>query len=477
MYRRNMANKTPRTPPPSLTKKHQAKLQREQMWRRWLIIGTAIVVVLVIGILLYGLVFQSVIQANQPIASVDKQNISTRSWQDRVRFQRANLLSNAQQTFQFAQAFTDPSFQSSFASQLQQIKLQLDSVSLGTQILNTMVDDLVIQKEAAKKGIAVSEPEVRKRFEETFGYYLEGTPTEKPTEAPIPTSTLNPLQLTLIPPTATPQPTTEPTNTPEAAPTEIPAANVTPTATLILPTPTTVTNPTATALPTATANTVEGSGYYTQTVDNFKTNFGMNEATFRDTLLQIIRAQLYREKVEEAVYADANISRTEPQVWARHILVADEQTAKDIYTRIQNGEDFCALAAEFSTDESNKATCGDLSWFSKDQMAAEFEKAAFALKVGEVSQPVKTSFGYHIIQSLGNEERPLSDSAFQSLQLTTFQDWLDARKGEYTIVMKDDLIAERVPTEPAWPAIFDTFITQAQQQVPTPVVEVPTPAP
>ncbi len=472
-----MANKNLKTPQPSLTKKHQAKLQREQMWRRWLIVGTIVVITLVVGLLVYGIFFQNLIQARQPIASVDQQNISSKSWQDRVRFQRANLLSNAQQTYQFAQAFGDPSFQASFASQMQQIKLQLDSVSLGTQILNTMVDDIVIQKEAAKKGIVISDAELRKGFEETFGYFLGGTPTAAPTEAPIATSTLSPLQLTLIPPTATPQPTLEATATSQTEPTTLPKTDVTPTATLILPTPTTVANPTATALPTATAINVEGSEYYKQTVGNFDSNFGMSEANFRATLLQVLKAQLYRTKVQETILAEQNISKTEPQVWARHILVADEQQAKDIYDRLQKGEDFCKLAAEFSTDDSNKNSCGDLNWFGKNQMVTEFESAAFALKVGEISQPVKTSFGYHIIQSLGNEERPLTDSAYQSLQLTKFQEWLDARKAEYTIVTKDDLVPERVPTEPVWPAIFDAFITQAQAQQPTPVVVEPTPAP
>jgi len=472
MYRQNMAIKTPKTPPPTLTKKHQAKMQREQMWRRWLIIGTVVVLVLVVGILLYGLVFQTLIQANQPIASVDNQKISTRSWQNRVRFQRANLLSNAQQTYQFAQAFNDPSFQASFASQMQQVKLQLDSISLGTQVLNTMLDDIVIQNEAAKKNIVISETELNKSFEETFGYFLAGTPTAQLTETPIPTSTLSSLQMTLIPPTSTPQPTETASANAETTATQ--QVDQTPTATLILPTPA---NPTATSLPTATPDKVEGSEYYKQTVSNFDTSFGVNETEFRATLLQILKAQLYRNKVQETVLSELDLSKTEPQVWARHILVADEQQAKDIYDRLQKGEDFCKLAAEFSTDESNKNTCGDLNWFGKNQMATEFETAAFALKVGEISQPVKTQFGYHIIQSLGNEERPLTDSAYQSLQLTKFQEWLDGRKADYTIETKDDLIPLRVPTEPAWPAIFDSFITQAQQQQPTPVVVEPTPAP
>ena len=186
-----MANNPTKSSTPAPTKKHLARMQREQMWRRWLIIGTIVVLVLVIGVLLYGFVFQSFIQSRQAVAIVDEQKITSGSWQARVRFQRANLLNNAQQTFQFAQAFSDPSFQSSFASQLQQIKFQLDPTSLGQQVLSTMIDEIIIAKEAAKKGITVSDAEVDKLFSDTFGYYPNGTPTSKPTEAPIATSTLS----------------------------------------------------------------------------------------------------------------------------------------------------------------------------------------------------------------------------------------------------------------------------------------------
>ncbi len=448
-----MSNKTSQTStPPTLTKKHLAKLQREQMYRRYLIIGTVVVLVLVAGILLYGLVFQPIIKSNQAVAQVDSQKITMQEWQRRTRFQRANLLNSAENTYQFARSFSDPSFQSSFASQLQQIKLQLDAQTLGKDVLDSMVEDIVIQKQAEKLGVTVSQAEVQQNFDNVFGYYPNGTPTSKPTLAPMATSTLSLLQLTMIPPTATPLPT-------EVV-----------TATQVLPTPTETAIPTATSLPTATSQptatpkTVEGLDVYAQTIKSFDTNFGVNEQQFRSILFDVLKAQLYREKVQEAVLAQENVSRTEPQVWARHLLVADEQQAKDVYDRLQKGEDFCKLAAELSTDTSNKDQCGDLGWFGKGQMVQEFEDAAFALKVGGTSQPVKTSFGYHIIQSLGNEERPLTDSAYQSAQLSKFNEWLDARKAEHTITINEELWKANVVTEPAWPDAFDLFITQAQQQ-------------
>jgi len=459
-----MPNNSTKTPTPQITKKHLARLQREKLYRRWLIIGTVVVVVLVASVLIYGLILQPYLQSQQAMATVDQYKISTKLWQEHARFQRANLINQAERTYQFAQAFTDPSFQSSFASQLEQYKNELDPSTLGKQVLDVMVDDYVIEKEANKRGINVTDAELKTSFNDTFGYFPNGTPTSAPTLAVIPTSTLSPLQLTLTAPTPTAVITA--TQTVTTTQTVTPTLTVTPT--VVVPTetatPTEVANPTATPIPTATPNTVEGLDAYKSTIKTFDTTYGLNETSFRNILTELLKSQLYRQRLQDSVLAELKLSRTQPEVWARHILVADEQTAKDIYDRLQKGENFCKLAAEYSTDTSNKDTCGDLGWFGKNKMVKEFEDAAFALKVGEISQPVKSQFGYHIIQSLGNEDRPLSDTDFQTLEQTQFQTWLDTQKKNYKITTHDELVAARAPTTPVWPTVLDDFISQAQQQ-------------
>ena len=83
---------------------------------------------------------------------------------------------------------------------------------------------------------------------------------------------------------------------------------------------------------------------------------------------------------------------------ASHILVEDEETAKEIKEKLDNGEDFAKLAKEYSKDSANAENGGNLGTFSKGQMVKEFEDAVFSLKEGEISNPVKTQFGYHIIK-------------------------------------------------------------------------------
>lgn len=85
------------------------------------------------------------------------------------------------------------------------------------------------------------------------------------------------------------------------------------------------------------------------------------------------------------------------KVHALHILVKTEAEANELLFDLKRGKDFGEVARTRSLCPSGKKG-GDLGWFGKGQMVPEFDKAAFSLKVGEISKPVKTKFGYHIIK-------------------------------------------------------------------------------
>lgn len=97
-----------------------------------------------------------------------------------------------------------------------------------------------------------------------------------------------------------------------------------------------------------------------------------------------------------------------PQIKARHILVADEAKAKEVKSKLDGGAKFEDLAKEYSTDGS-AANGGELGWFGAGDMVAEFEEAAYALKVNEISQPVKSEHGYHIIEVTEKKEKKSFD--------------------------------------------------------------------
>jgi len=115
------------------------------------------------------------------------------------------------------------------------------------------------------------------------------------------------------------------------------------------------------------------------------------------------------EATIEAYYqAHLNDFTIPEQVHARHILLGSEKQAKQVLRSLRKGKDFAALASEFSRDDVTKPRGGDLNWFPRGVMVKAFEEAAFKLnKAGEVSAPVKTDFGWHIIELLGKKPASL----------------------------------------------------------------------
>jgi peptidyl-prolyl cis-trans isomerase C len=101
--------------------------------------------------------------------------------------------------------------------------------------------------------------------------------------------------------------------------------------------------------------------------------------------------------------------KPEQEIKARHILVETEDEAKDIKAELDGGADFAKLATEKSKDKN--AEGGNLGFFTRGQMLKPFEDAAFALDVGQISDPVKTSFGWHVIevQEKRDQELPTFD--------------------------------------------------------------------
>lgn len=422
-----------------VTLSNQSKQART---RRLVMTGTIVVAILVLAIILFGLLDTLVLQGNRTVATVNGEKIPLDEFQGRVRYTRNSLVMSYMQNLPMYQAFaSDPQLAAQFGAQLQQILAQLDPTGaeqLGQSVLDQMITEKLIMQQAATRGINVSQDEINKALQEAFAYYPEGTlvPTSTPTVAP--TSTLSALQLTLLPPTATPLPTSTP------MPTE--GTTVTPTAT----------EAPASSLPTSEATETPIPTPTEYTVDVYNANYqeylnGLKEIDFSEAdLRQIITISLTNRKLFDAWLLENPVAPTEERVWARHILVADEATAKEVADKLDKGEDFAKLAAEYSTDTGNKDRGGDLGWFGKGQMVAPFEAAAWPLEVGQISEPVQTDFGYHIIQVLGHEDRPLTNSERRTAEQNAYNDWLKGLRTDET-VKTFDLWKTNVPLTPSVP--------------------------
>lgn len=103
------------------------------------------------------------------------------------------------------------------------------------------------------------------------------------------------------------------------------------------------------------------------------------------------------EEVRTFFDSNSHLFAQQEMVRARHILVKTEDEAKALRQQLVDGADFAELAQQHSTDTGSAVRGGDLGWFGRGVMVEPFEKAAFALEVGEISEPVETSFGYHLI--------------------------------------------------------------------------------
>jgi foldase protein PrsA len=156
-------------------------------------------------------------------------------------------------------------------------------------------------------------------------------------------------------------------------------------------------------------------------LDEFLESMGLTEADMET----IIRGGLMQEKMLDAHGGPKEME----QVHARHILVETEEEGDVVLAEIEEGEDFAALAAEYSTDTGSKDDGGDLGWFPRGVMVAEFEEAAFGLEIGEISELVKTEFGYHVIEVLEKEVRDLEPQFLQAFQQKAFDEWFAEQEG------------------------------------------------
>ncbi|GAB4571340.1 MAG: hypothetical protein Kow0077_07780 [Anaerolineae bacterium] len=136
-----------------------------------------------------------------------------------------------------------------------------------------------------------------------------------------------------------------------------------------------------------------------------------------------IRSALLTTKIRDLVVAA--VPDVVEQVHARHILVSTAEEAQAVYQQLLEGADFGELAFQHSRDVSTRELGGDLGWFAKEQLTEPVvAEVAFALEPGQISEPVASRLGYHIIQTLDHvQDRPLDDLARVTLYEMTFERW------------------------------------------------------
>lgn len=168
------------------------------------------------------------------------------------------------------------------------------------------------------------------------------------------------------------------------------------------------------------------------------------------------KAKVTDQEVKD--YYDKNKADFAPinQIRASHILLKTEEEAKKAYERLKKGEDFVQIAKKSSIDKGSVKKGGDLGYISKGQMVREFESAALKLKPGEISEPVKTQLGYHIIKvtdkKMGKviDFEQVKDLLSQRLsakkQKEVFDSYMEGLKKSYKVDINKDALLKLTPS-------------------------------
>ncbi|WLG16866.1 peptidylprolyl isomerase [Bacillus cereus] len=151
--------------------------------------------------------------------------------------------------------------------------------------------------------------------------------------------------------------------------------------------------------------------------DNFSMYITQMGAKNEGGLQDKLKSQLAFEKAVKASVTEKEIkNHYKPKLKASHILVKDEKLAKEIKEKLNSGEEFAALAKQYSDDSGSKEKGGELGEFGSGEMDSKFEEAAYKLEIGQVSDPVKSSYGYHIIKLIEKRELKSFDQEKENIR-------------------------------------------------------------
>jgi hypothetical protein len=373
------------------TRKQLSRAERDAQQRQRIIYAVGAVLAVVAVIILFGLIRESVLKPNEPVANVNGEQISTTEFQNRVRLVRAQLIQQAN----FSQQIGD-------TQSVEQIQTQLaDPINLGSLVLDGMVDELLLKQAAKDFNVALAPDEVEASIEKEFGFDR------------------NP-------------PTPSPTNTPQPTPTA--SAAVTQTAT-----------PPATPRPTSTPISKESAQ---QSYQEYLRAYGLSDQDYR----KYTELRLLSDKVREAIGAAA--PTTAEQIKFQYIRINSEVVPTVTAALAQDGFAAMYQAALSGTlPYSNSVVASEVSdWLPREAFAGSADlgtqigEAFFSTPVSQTTAIISNTTGMASFVGLitAKSLEPLSSSFLSQAKQTAVETWLQQRRNPNFVLTW----ADRVPTKP-----------------------------
>lgn len=411
-------------------------------------IGAAALVVLILGT---GIVYEYVIKPNAVLAEVNGHEIRRK---DYWKYQSITLYNQARQYETFATQTTGPQQQQflQFAATFDQQREEIwGSTDVSDTTIRQMIDDRLYVDGAAEMGITVTDEEADLFALNAFASQDAPLITPLPSPTPIPERAVAATQTAEALATEQSIALGTPPATPQATPMTASPVSGTPVSASPVATPvagSSATPPGAQATPdlvTARDNAEAQLSVFQEDV------FDEAHLSMSDFKQLYVVPQVARTRVDHEIMSE--VPQRADQVRAAHILVGTEELATQLYEQATGGADFGQLARTSSTDTTTAATGGQLGWFTQQELAPPLAEAAFALQPGEISQPVQTEFGWHIIQVLERQDdRPLTAAQYQLAKDKAVEAWLQQERDQATISTEAEVEPSPTPAQFAPPA-------------------------
>ncbi len=372
--------------------------------QKLLLWGLSVVGVLIIGVLGYGVAAETIMRPREPVAIVDGDPIRTSEFQARVKFQRLQLQNQLRYLYQQQQLLMlqDPdadtqSFDEYLRGEINNLESQLapgNAELIGQQVLEQMIQERLVKREAEYRGIEIPADEVQETIHEIFGYDAHGA-SAPPASSPITeTESITPAE-------------------PAPGPAEMTEA--------------------------------EFRELYNEYVREGLRPLGISEQQYRSW----IEASLLIQELQEDMGEE--LPRETEQVKLDILLLNSQEQAAQVAERLAAGDDFEALVEEIEADEEEPGYRSELDWLPLDmlqsQLGPDLTDLALDLEVDGYTDPIvmgEDDPTYYIMRLAGREVRALDEALRQQMVTDAFRSWVEAQQ---TLVERRS-ISGHVPTQP-----------------------------